>query len=227
MVWHQLTHTHTHDVSSVSIKSPTYVCCLCVGQSSPHSYFHPPVRYRVFSTLLPGIFSTHHWPSSMFSITTMTTCTGVQLTSAGSPAIPTSPTAPLQTEPQASWWVWSKFFFFFAFNLKSLCKRDTETHVCVFFSSLKVFQSTLTSAASGRLLRNIKWPSSIQLQQPSACWWSTDESRWRSKSLHPLNVTATQKSLEFPEASTGVWFLNHSSAWSLSLSQLSYGKLLL
>lgn len=104
------THTHLHARLFCEHREPPYVCCLCVHQLSPHSCFYPRVRYRVFSTLLPGICSTHHWPSSMFSIITMTTCTGAPLTSAGSPATPTSPTAPLRTVPQVSWWVWSRLF---------------------------------------------------------------------------------------------------------------------
>lgn len=86
-------------------------------------------------------------------------------------------------------------------------------HVCVLFSSLKVFQSILMSAGSGRLLRSIKWPSSTQLQQPSACWWSTDGNRCRSKSLHALNVTAAQKNPDFPEAAAGVRLSNRSLTW--------------
>lgn len=90
-------------------------------------------------------------------------------------------------------------------------------HVCVcVFSSLKVFQFTLMSAGSGRLLRSTKWPSSTQLLQPSACWWSTDGNHCRSK--RHLNVKAAQKNPNFfflvlqkyfPEAIAGVWLLRH------------------
>lgn len=92
--------------------------------------------------------------------------------------------------------------------------------VC-FVSSLKVFQSILMSAGSGRLLRSIKWPSSTQLQQPSACWWSTDGNRCRSKSLHALNVAAAQKNSDFPDFQTTAWPESCSSfpafIWKITL----------
>ncbi len=81
------------------------------------------------------------------------------------------------------------------------------------------------SAASGRLLKSTKWPSSTRLPLPSACWWSTDGSRCRSKSFHLLRVSAAQRNPDFSKVSAGV--LKHSLTWQVvpTVFQLSYGNL--
>lgn len=89
-----------------------------------------------------------------------------------------------------------------------------KSRVSVFFPSLKVFRSTLTSAASGRSLRSIKSPSSTQHPQPSACSWSMDVNLCRSKSpFPPLGAFAVQWNPDIQE----VWLSDHSlTSWRLS-----------
>lgn len=61
--------------------------------------------HRACSTPSPGIYCTPRWPSSMFLIITMTTCTGARPTLAGSRVTLTSRTARWRTELRVSWWV--------------------------------------------------------------------------------------------------------------------------
>lgn len=60
-----------------------------------------------------------------------------------------------------------------------------KSHASVFFSSLKVSRSTLTSAASGRSLRSIKYPSSTRHLQPSGYLWSMGGNLCRSELPFP------------------------------------------
>lgn len=166
-------------------------CCLCFDQLTPRSHLRPHVWHRVSSTLWPDTCSTRRSPSSVCSTTTPVTCTGARLTSAGSRATRTSPTAHWQTEPQVSWSVSSSHAVVVGGGspmeacASSVLLFCFKSRVSVFFPSLKVFRSTLTSAASGRSLRSIKSPSSTQHPQPSACSWSMDVNLCRSKSPFP------------------------------------------
>lgn len=160
---------------------------------------------RVSSTLLPGTCSTRRSPSSVCLIITLMTCTGARPTSAGSRATRTSPTAHWQMEPQVSWSVSSAVVVGGWFPME-VCGTSVlwfcfKSRVSVFFPSLKVFQSTLTPAASGKSLRSIKSLSSTQHPQPSACSWSMDVNLCRSKlPFLPCGAFAVQWNPDIQEA---------------------------